>query len=1499
MTIRRAQFLAGDSHSRTRFLIGELARILVLGALVLSDCRTFILNIGANIGGADAKWYQYMLHDAIIQLNNGLFPSFLGQSEYAFFGEPYVRAPYYLFLGQALNAVTLNSLSALHIQHLTVIFSALLGAYLLYYLLSRLAPNLPNLRWAAVCFAYFYVSCPGVLGLIYRLDMYLSFMALPFIPLAFYGLIKAYRDRDNNGYVITGVALSLVWLAHPPIAVWTSAACMLFLVFQILSLGRGIGGIFTIGLVVLLLNLWQFVAVVEFQLTEVPIDVLGYANTVTHFLRSDFPASLIPLSSAMKEPGATIPYLQLGYALWFAVGLGVLASAARRRSAPILTLLCCVILLSLFLYPLPVIGDYLWDALPQQVKTLTFLWPQQRLYMVIAALSCFVGMLALAQIARNGSQWTRNAVFAAIALAVFWTMHQVQYFQAPENIGISTSALWSADRNPYFFGRYILGSQEKMPFEGEYDPLLKNRLLDSDKQRIEGFDNEIVIARKCLDGERTAAERKLFEPDSYEPFSVSVKNGRPATRSLGNLSLPEQATQFVLCLKLSEFNFSSSNKKGRSLLFTFRLDGNDFHVAQQLVLDAHGGERLVSLPFYVAGRHAGRLKIEFAAATDEEASFTVSKYGVLAYTKADLPIKIDAYTSYRSTVTAPSENGYLEVFKQYQPGYRARVNDQETAVLESPNSTVLIPLKDQGANRIKLSYAGTTAMRFALLTSVVGWLLVIFYLYKAGEPASRWQRYRYAAWPVDGEESSAASGKWWIPWGVRQLWLVAVRINRNYRILIGELARILVLGVLVLYDFSTFIQNIGANIGGSDAKWYQYILHDAIIQLNNGLFPNYLGQSQYAFFGETYVRAPYYLFLGQALNAVTLNSLSSLHIQHLTVICSALLGAYLFYFLLSRLAPNLRWAAVCFAYFYVSCPGVLGIIHNRLDMYFSYMTLPFIPLAFYGLIKAYSDRENNGYVITGVALSLVWMAHPPIAVWTSAVCVLFLVIQILSLKRGIGGIVTIGSVVLLLNLWQFVSVFELQLTEIPLNLRNFVKIVTGILRSDFPASLFPLNYAMKVPGTTIPYLQLGYALWFAIGLGILVSATAQRSALVISLLCCLTCLFLFLYPVPLLGNYLWDALPRQVKTMMAFWPQQRLYIVIAALSCFVGMLALAHIARNSSKWTRNAAFVAIALSVFWNMHQVQYVQAPERTGISNSALWSADRNPYFFGRYVVVGSVEKMPFEGEYDPLLKNGLLDSDKKRIDGFDNETVLVRKCLDDQRTASRQQLFEPDSDEPFSVSVKNGRPATRNLGNLNVPGQATQFVLCLKLANFNSGSKNRRSPLFTFRLVGNDVNVMHQLKLDADGGERFVLLPFYGVPRNAGPLRIEIAANASEDTSLTVSQYGVLAYSAVDLPIKIDAYTPYRSTVTAPSENGYLEVFKQYLPGYRARVNDEGTTVLESPDSTVLIPLRNKGANRIELSYAGTITMRVTFVISLVAWLLVLFYFYKSGRRHVGRR
>jgi len=201
----------------------EPFRLVTLGLLALWLYRPYLTP--DFFGGSDARWYGYAMADALSQARSGVVPVLVGQSEFMFDGSinPIRLAPYYQHLGIVLDVITIRALQPVAIQHLTVLTSALWAGLGCYLCLDALAPARPWLAWAM---AAVYVSAPVFAAALYLQEMYMTFVAVAWLPVVFYGNLRVVAREDFLGWAFLAASLSLVWMGHAPIGAWATLATL-------------------------------------------------------------------------------------------------------------------------------------------------------------------------------------------------------------------------------------------------------------------------------------------------------------------------------------------------------------------------------------------------------------------------------------------------------------------------------------------------------------------------------------------------------------------------------------------------------------------------------------------------------------------------------------------------------------------------------------------------------------------------------------------------------------------------------------------------------------------------------------------------------------------------------------------------------------------------------------------------------------------------------------------------------------------------------------------------------------------------------------------------------------------------------------------------------------------------------------------------------------------------------------------------------------------------
>jgi hypothetical protein len=702
-----------------------------------------------------------------------------------------------------------------------------------------------------------------------------------------------------------------------------------------------------------------------------------------------------------------------------------------------------------------------------------------------------------------------------------------------------------------------------------------------------------------------------------------------------------------------------------------------------------------------------------------------------------------------------------------------------------------------------------------------------------------------------------------------------------------EIVRVLALGVATLFIYSPFMS--AKFMGAGDAKQYSFLLSDFIVQNRAGVFPVYLSQSEYGWIGSAIVQRPYYYYLGGLLNVLTGNALSAVVLQHLTILVSALGGAFVMYGALTRLAPSMRWHSWCLALLYIACPGLMGLPYVT-DMYPSFMTAPFLPLLVYGIVRSFQRPDFRSAAIVAAALAILWMAHAPIALWCTALTGVCALVQAALVRRRLPAVrcwLMTGFLFAVLSSWYLVSVFSLgQHASYDLGKDNaanngppwsflnpqFCEIVCKTIGSTVPGAFLPA----KDPPAGLGDLQLGYALWLIAGIGAVAACLRsapleQRTAAGLAVLVCL-----YLLPIPYVTEFLWRHLPRPFE-INYYWPQERLYAVLAALVCFAGIFAFRHFG-FASRACKGVLAVVLLVLCAWGLleankyrHRGEIIQVPtdpptvllaENTAVPGYAP-RPDARPY-------------NP-DSSYDPVLENRLIAADR-------NKVAVIASNMDSAWESHAVHAASPASP---GAETKVTRIAAFPYTSGRFSGAVPLFKLAIAdgehcLLSFRVQTRNWRGH---FMVTGPQLERIHWLSTNSEGYQ-MIHIPIWVSTPGRRILAVDLIsdnlhAEAEPFVEVDLASWGT--YSNDDLPVQVHSLVPYTATVHAARACA-LETHKLYYPGYEARVNGREAPVQRSPDGMVMVPLA-EGANEVEVRYVGTPAMRAAFLVCAAAWLLLV--------------
>jgi len=659
-------------------------------------------------------------------------------------------------------------------------------------------------------------------------------------------------------------------------------------------------------------------------------------------------------------------------------------------------------------------------------------------------------------------------------------------------------------------------------------------------------------------------------------------------------------------------------------------------------------------------------------------------------------------------------------------------------------------------------------------------------------------------------------------------------------------------------------------IGTSDAKLYAEAMQDFIGQIRAGIFPVFVSQTEVAPWGSVFPfrMAFYHFHFGALLDLATARSLNVYSVQHLTLVLSAACGAFTAYFALRRLAPNQPWECVLLALLYIACPAWLSALYG-LDMYFTVMTLPWLPLVIYAVIRTIRPDCNwRGYGILGVSLAATWLAHPPVGFWASIVVAVSQILRLATARqwpriRDVYGLGLSMGICLVLCAGLFVSLADVRISGESLD--PSAQVISS-LNSVAPAVFKPVSPAAD----RLSDMQLGYALQILLVVGIVFRPRGRPGRAHGILLGLSAGLILLIYPVPGINAPLWRALPWEVTNITNVWPMQRLYPLLAALAVFVAIGAIG--AAGATRKAKALRLAALGILCLWSGSEatkflgrgLASTKSPEASRVAsmieNSPLlssWTA-YTPHLPG-FPLVGFVN--------DPRLRNRLLDSTTKR------------ELVSNHRFAQEALRLLPGTGNPVAVQADHLDRGVLRL----TPG----FTL-------NPGFRYQ----LTFDFSGHDYAGMIQLLPLPDIYPRFyrevslTQRPFEPLTLTvwtsaSDALQIDLLFRPANPTAIgpgypAFMDYRLNAYRASDLPIKITSLAPYVARVET-AQPGFLETHRFFARGYRATVNGRVVSVAESPNHLAMVPLE-LGMNEVRLDYVGPAAVRAAFWISALAWLAI---------------
>jgi hypothetical protein len=671
----------------------------------------------AILGAGDADSYSLAIADFIRQRRAGIFPVFIGQSIYSFNGgfQPIRNAPGYEHLAWLFHVLAFHTLNEFALQNLVVIASMMGGTLGCYVALRVLAPGR---RWTALVLAAVFSTSPAILAPLYGGDMYLTFAALPFIPMLVLGIAAASRQSARAGaWLLQGVALAGLWWMHPPVACWASMLSLLAGLWVIARerSWRTLHVALAAAMVSAVLSGYVFVSV---HLLSLPaagsLETLGTIPFKMQMLRDGLASSFLPMSHDISN---LIGDIQLGCGVWVCLLVGCASSVRIRSLRP---LVGCAVVILLFLFPIPFITRFLWSSLPVQVLAVMNQWPMERLYPLLAVFAVIIigtGFDRLQGWAPPG----RILALVLLAGALSWSVSEMPKFfeRAREVAHTEAESINQHLRENLMVSRThsyeYLGTPPYFSF-GHADPSLENRLIDARTWEV------------FADGAARVGGPSAHPADS-----------RTLDLQLGGTSGPQKTLRLEPGLFWSlDFDFQDPSPRGE-----LQITGGSLRNFYSLPMSGY------PLAFGTGAHAAHTLIVGNSTDIAEDAVFSfVAPAGEILRTRVlaapivpdDLVIRVESWTPFSAVVKA-DRACFLETPKLFVPGYQASVDHAPEAVISSANGLVAVPVP-RGEHLVQIAYKGSTALRASYYVSITGWLAVLGFVgalaFRMEGPLGRW-----------------------------------------------------------------------------------------------------------------------------------------------------------------------------------------------------------------------------------------------------------------------------------------------------------------------------------------------------------------------------------------------------------------------------------------------------------------------------------------------------------------------------------------------------------------------------------------------------------------------------------------------------------------------------------------------------------------------------------------------------------------------------------------
>ena len=664
-------------------------------------------------GAGDAYWYTMMLSDYLEQLRSGIFPVWIGQTDYAFNGAffPLRLAPAFQHFGGLVDFATFQTLDYLAIKNIILAIIPLASVYSAYFTIRAMSPNRSNL---ALVLALIYLLSPSLIAPWIIGDQYMTFLTAPFLPVVFYGYWRSQVDNDTTGHLLLGTGIGILWLIHTPIAIWSSLFASVLYIFKLIThrrSGRECRMAALSLVIYLLLGTYPVISALSIEMVNLSTD----ANSIFLEAQKIFPQIL--LSSVSKGNGPA--NYQPGYAALLAGFIGLMISIKRRNRDAIAFSIASLMMIFLIL-PIKGISQWIWAHIPQIILNATNTWAAQRLSIIWVTLLIFTLAAAVARTPiRLSRPLFKIGLFAASIIAISWSIREAYILRSHISRTIPNGSDWKSSyaKHNIILTRYPYSYFKSTPpyFSHAYmNAVLENRLLDRTNLKVTISNYDSAASGSISGGNRLISSGLLR----------AVNDNNSVFYILQQSFIIEPKTHYAL-----RINFLTSGENGYlqisgdKLFREYILPDSGAGMGTQNGPPQSFGTTASSshiVPLYTDASKPSTLRItNILPERPKINEFDCANYELWEYKPDQLPIGIQSISPYRANVKT-TKPAYLETPRMWLDGYKAKLNGNIISVSRSPNNLCMIPV-ETGISTIELIYSPPAMVKYSywlMLTTI-------------------------------------------------------------------------------------------------------------------------------------------------------------------------------------------------------------------------------------------------------------------------------------------------------------------------------------------------------------------------------------------------------------------------------------------------------------------------------------------------------------------------------------------------------------------------------------------------------------------------------------------------------------------------------------------------------------------------------------------------------------------------------------------------------------